>query len=150
MSDGAQDLSAPGFSSQGPATQRLDVQGSAGTPSSTEGSDGNGQPQNPVEGPKLDLKSDLARALVRLASEVLVPLVESDGGELYLVTLTSQEIGFHLAGRFAGCPGNDLTTRRVLSPVIAAIAPELKTTVTWGGLIPLGALRLPLSPAAAQ
>jgi len=71
--------------------------------------------------------------------EVLGPMVAADGGRLYVVEADSRRVTLHLAGRFAGCPGNQIATRRVIQPAIAAVAPEAEVTVTWGRLVPEGA-----------
>ncbi len=47
-----------------------------------------------------------------------------------------------MAGRFSGCPGNTLTRRRVLEPLLAAAAPGANLTLTTGALIPKGAKRV--------
>lgn len=78
----------------------------------------------------------------RVLTEVLAPLVAADGGELYLVHATANEVHVHLAGRFSGCPGNELAVRHVLEPALLAAAPEATLHVTSGALIPPGAARL--------
>ncbi|MBM4362025.1 MAG: NifU family protein [Deltaproteobacteria bacterium] len=83
--------------------------------------------------------TDRADEVQRVVREVLGPLVAADGGKLYLVRLGPDEVALHLAGRFAGCPGNTLAVRRVVEPAVAAVAPELRVTVTSGALVPQGA-----------
>ena len=80
--------------------------------------------------------------IVRLVRDVLAPLVEADGGELYLVSVDDSAVSLHLAGRFSGCPGNTLARRRVLEPLIASAAPGATVTVTTGPLVPKGAQRV--------
>jgi Fe-S cluster biogenesis protein NfuA len=80
--------------------------------------------------------------MLRVVEEVLGPLVRADGGELYLVSAQDDSVSLHLAGRFAGCPGNTLATRRLIEPAIQAAAPGAKVTVTWGFLVPAGARRV--------
>ncbi|HEY6080110.1 MAG TPA: NifU family protein [Polyangiaceae bacterium] len=80
--------------------------------------------------------------IVRLVREVLAPLVQADGGELYLVSVDDSAVSLHLAGRFSGCPGNTLARRRVLEPLIASAAPGATITVTTGPLVPQGAQRI--------
>jgi Fe-S cluster biogenesis protein NfuA len=75
-------------------------------------------------------------------SEVLAALVEADGGELYVVSRSDDAIALHLAGRFAGCPGNALASQRIIEPALLAVAPRLKISVGWGGLVPKGAERV--------
>ena len=81
--------------------------------------------------------------------DVLAPLVEADGGELYLVDLGKRELRLHLAGRFAGCPGNALVERRVIEPLIRSVHRELAVKVTSGSLIPSGAQRIEVTRATA-
>jgi Fe-S cluster biogenesis protein NfuA len=77
--------------------------------------------------------------ILRVIREVLAPLVVADGGRLYVLQANSERVVLHLAGRFAGCPGNQIVTRRVIQPAIAAVAPKAEVTVTWGRLVPTGA-----------
>lgn len=80
--------------------------------------------------------------IVRVVTEVLAPLVQADGGELYLVSVDDSGVSLHLAGRFSGCPGNTLARRRVIEPLIASAAPGALLTMTTGALIPAGAERV--------
>lgn len=77
--------------------------------------------------------------IVRVVREVLAPLVQADGGELYLVSVDDSAVSLHLAGKFSGCPGNTLARRRVLEPIIASAAPGASLTLTTGPLVPKGA-----------
>jgi Fe-S cluster biogenesis protein NfuA len=83
--------------------------------------------------------------ILRVIKEVLAPMVEADGGRLYVIQADSQQVVLHLAGRFAGCPGNQVATRRVIQPLIAAVAPSAELTVTWGRLLPMGATPVDVS-----
>jgi Fe-S cluster biogenesis protein NfuA len=85
--------------------------------------------------------------ILTVIKEVLAPMVAADGGRLYVVQADPQQVSLHLAGRFAGCPGNHVTTRRVIQPLIAAVAPTAELTVTWGRLVPMGATRVDDGPA---
>ena len=80
--------------------------------------------------------------IVRVAREVLAPLVQADGGDLYLVSVEETGVCLHVTGRFSGCAGNTLVRRRVFEPPLAAIAPGITLTLTSGPLIPVGASRL--------
>ena len=80
--------------------------------------------------------------ILTVIREVLAPMVVADGGQLYVVQADAQRVTLHLAGRFAGCPGNQVTTRRVIQPAIAAVAPSAELTVTWGRIVPNGATRV--------
>ena len=85
--------------------------------------------------------------ILTVIKEVLAPMVAADGGRLYVVQADPKQVSLHLAGRFAGCPGNHVTTRRVIQPLIAAVAPTAELTVTWGRLVPMGATRVDDGPA---
>jgi Fe-S cluster biogenesis protein NfuA len=74
--------------------------------------------------------------------QILVPLVAADGGELYVVQAAEDEVALHLGGRFSGCPGNTLVTRRFIEPLIQSVVPRARVTVTSGHLIPAGATPL--------
>jgi len=77
----------------------------------------------------------------RLLDEVLGPLVERDAGELHIVEHSSTLLTLHLAGSFAGCPGNTLAIRRVIEPIVRAQQPGVKLSITSGALVPEGATR---------
>jgi Fe-S cluster biogenesis protein NfuA len=77
--------------------------------------------------------------ILSVVADVLNPLIQADGGEVYVVSAGDEAIQLHLAGRFAGCPGNSLTSRHVIEPAIRAVVPDARVTVTWGLLVPDGA-----------
>jgi Fe-S cluster biogenesis protein NfuA len=87
--------------------------------------------------------------ILTVIKEVLAPMVAADGGRLYVIQADAKQVALHLAGRFAGCPGNQVATRRVIQPVIAAVAPNAELTVTWGRLVPTGATRVDDSEATS-
>lgn len=78
----------------------------------------------------------------KILEEVLAPLVEADGGQLYVSKLEDESVELHLAGRFAGCPGNEVVSRRIIGPAISAVAPDAVCIVTSGALVPPGATRV--------
>jgi len=80
--------------------------------------------------------------IVRVVRDVLAPLVQADGGELFLVSVDDSGVSLHVTGRFSGCPGNTLARRRVLEPLVASAVPGASVTVTSGPLIPKGAQKL--------
>ncbi len=80
--------------------------------------------------------------IVRVAREVLAPLVRADGGDLYLVSVEETGVSLHVTGRYSGCAGNTLVRRRVFEPPLVAVAPGITVTLTSGPLIPDGAARL--------
>jgi len=77
--------------------------------------------------------------ILSVVADVLEPMIRADGGQVYVVSAGDQAVELHLAGRFAGCPGNSLTSRHVIEPAIRAVVPEARVTVTWGLLVPEGA-----------
>jgi Fe-S cluster biogenesis protein NfuA len=87
--------------------------------------------------------------IMTVIRDVLAPLVAADGGRLYVVRAEDNQVALHLDGRFSGCPGNEVATRRVLRPAIEAIAPGAQLTVTWGRLVPEGATRIDPPETAA-
>jgi Fe-S cluster biogenesis protein NfuA len=87
--------------------------------------------------------------ILSVIKEVLAPMVAADGGRLYVVQADSKQVSLHLAGRFAGCPGNQVATRRVIQPLIEAVAPNAELTVTWGRLVPMGATVVEVSDTSA-
>ena len=80
--------------------------------------------------------------IIRLLKNIVVPLVEADGGEMFLVSGDATRLAFHLAGHLAGAPGNSLICRRILEPVIHSIAPDAEVILSAGWRIPDGAVRL--------
>lgn len=69
-------------------------------------------------------------------------LVKADGGELYLVSATHEDVHLHLAGTCAGCPGATMTRERLLEPAVRGAVPKATVTVTTGWTVPEGATRL--------
>jgi len=83
--------------------------------------------------------ADTRSEILRVVREVLGPLVRADGGRLYVVAADDDSLSLHLTGRFSGCPGNTLATRRVIEPAVYAVAPRARVTITSGALLPAGA-----------
>lgn len=78
----------------------------------------------------------------KVCREILAPLVRSDGGVMYLVLCTDEDIHIHLAGTAAGCPGTTFTKERIMDPLLATVAPKAKVKVTTGWKVPAGARKL--------
>lgn len=74
-------------------------------------------------------------------AEFLVPMVEREGGEIYLTSIQEREISIHLAGRYAGSPAASLLYQELILPLVEAVAPG--TIVHWssGRVIPRTAVR---------
>jgi hypothetical protein len=104
-------------------------------------------------------------ALLVALETVIAPLVEADGGELYLLPdlhpgVTDRRpvegtgdrtdpaarrpgpIRLHLGGRFSGCPGNSLVTEHIIRPVLEPIAVSRPLEISSGRLVPAGAERI--------
>jgi Fe-S cluster biogenesis protein NfuA len=82
------------------------------------------------------------RRLLDVLQTVLAPLIEADGGQLYLVSNDPASVRLHLAGTCCGCPGARITTQWVIEPAIHSVVPKARVEVTAGWLIPSGAERI--------
>ena len=71
--------------------------------------------------------------------DLVAPMVEADGGHMYLVSATADLVHLHLTGTCAGCPGAQMTRERLIEPVVAKIAPKATVKVTTGFSPPEGA-----------
>lgn len=80
--------------------------------------------------------------LVAQCRDLVAPLVEADGGHLYLVAATQDLVHVHLTGTCAGCPGAQMTRERLIEPVVAKVAPKAVVKVTTGFAPPEGAKRV--------
>lgn len=80
--------------------------------------------------------------VIRALSELAVPLVKADGGELYLVSITGEDVHVHLAGTCAGCPGATITRERLLEPTVHGVSPRANVKVTTGWRVPDGAKKV--------
>jgi Fe-S cluster biogenesis protein NfuA len=97
------------------------------------------------EAPKVDgvdVSSGVGAQVVKALTEFVAALVEADGGELYLVAATSDDVHLHLTGTCAGCPGATMTRDRLLEPAVHAAAPKATLRVTTGWRVPDGARRV--------
>jgi Fe-S cluster biogenesis protein NfuA len=84
-------------------------------------------------------------ALVAALETVIAPLVEADGGELYLLPLQAAGTGpirLHLAGRFSGCPGNNLVSEHIIRPALEPLTSDRSIEISSGRLVPPGAERI--------
>jgi Fe-S cluster biogenesis protein NfuA len=75
-------------------------------------------------------------------SEFVAALVQADGGELYLVSATQDDVHLHLTGTCAGCPGATMTRERLLEPAVHGAAPKATLRVTTGWRVPEGARKV--------
>ena len=111
------------------ATKASDQPKTEGLESSSAGETSGGT--NGVNGPVL-----------KALSEFVAALVKADGGELYLVSATTDDVHLHLTGTCAGCPGATMTRERLLEPAVRGAAPKATVTVTTGWNVPEGARRV--------
>lgn len=80
--------------------------------------------------------------VIKALSELAVPLVEADGGEVYVVSVTTEDVHVHLTGTCAGCPGASMTREHLLEPTVHGVAPKLTVKVTTGWRVPDGATKV--------
>ena len=80
--------------------------------------------------------------VMKALSELAVPLVQIDGGELYVVSVTGEDVHVHLTGTCAGCPGATMTRERLLEPTVHGVAPKLTVKLTTGWRVPEGAKKI--------
>ena len=84
----------------------------------------------------------LTAAMTRALGEFVAALVKADGGELYLVSASSEDVHLHLSGTCAGCPGSTMTRERLLEPAVRNVAPKATVKVTTGWRVPDGATKI--------
>jgi Fe-S cluster biogenesis protein NfuA len=84
---------------------------------------------------------DLPDPVVRTLREIVAPLVEADGGVLYVVRKQGG-VRLHLAGACAGCPGYRITSTEVIEPALRAAGMSGDIDVTAGWTVPDGAERV--------
>jgi Fe-S cluster biogenesis protein NfuA len=78
-----------------------------------------------------------------ILTDVLAPLVRADGGELYLVKITGDDVHVHLAGACSGCPGASVTRDRILAPLVTGVlSGKARVVLTTGVRIPEGATKI--------
>jgi Fe-S cluster biogenesis protein NfuA len=91
---------------------------------------------------------ELSEGVVRTLREVVAPLVEADGGVLYVLRRPTTPpgaqpgLGIHLAGTCAGCPGVKTTTYDIIEPALRAAGLKGEIDVTAGWIVPNGAERV--------
>jgi Fe-S cluster biogenesis protein NfuA len=83
-----------------------------------------------------------ADLVLKACREQLAPLVHADGGEVYLVAATQDDVHIHLSGTCAGCPGATMTRDRLVAPAVSAILPKAQVRVTTGWRVPSGAKKI--------
>ncbi len=86
--------------------------------------------------------NDVEEKLVASCRDLVLPLVDADGGQMYLVSASSDLVHLHLTGTCAGCPGAQMTRERLIEPVVAKVAPKAVVKVTTGFSAPSGAKQI--------
>ena len=81
-------------------------------------------------------------AVTKALSDFVAALVRADGGELYVVSASHDDVHLHLTGTCAGCPGATMTRERLLEPAVHGAAPKATLKVTTGWRVPEGAHRV--------
>ena len=81
--------------------------------------------------------------VIKALGEFATALVRADGGDIYLVNASAEDVHLHLTGTCAGCPGATMTRERLLEPVVHGALPKATVKVTTGWRVPDGAKRLP-------
>ncbi len=77
--------------------------------------------------------------VLKALAEFVAALVKADGGEIYLVSASPDDVHLHLTGTCAGCPGAAITRERLLEPAVRSVAPKATVRVTTGWRVPEGA-----------
>lgn len=86
--------------------------------------------------------TDVPEIVERTLREVIAPLVEADGGVLYVVRKPSGGVRLHLAGACAGCPGFRITSNEVIEPALRASGLKGELEISAGWTVPEGAQRV--------
>ncbi|HEX7663981.1 MAG TPA: NifU family protein [Polyangiaceae bacterium] len=68
--------------------------------------------------------------VLKVCRDVLAPLVRADGGEIYVISATADDVHLHLTGACAGCPGASICRERMFEPAIARALPKAKIRLT--------------------
>jgi Fe-S cluster biogenesis protein NfuA len=80
--------------------------------------------------------------VAKALAEFVAALVAADGGELYVVSASNDDVHVHLSGTCAGCPGASTCNERLIGPVVHGTLPKAALKVTTGFRIPPGARRV--------
>ena len=80
--------------------------------------------------------------IVKVCREILAPLIEADGGQMFLVSVSGEDVHIHLSGTCAGCPGSSFTAKAIVGPALTKLAPKSKLRLTTGWRVPAEAERI--------
>lgn len=92
--------------------------------------------------PSDDVGESVNGQVMKALAEFVSALVKADGGQIYLVSATSDDVHLHLTGTCAGCPGATMTRERLLEPAVHSAVPKANVKVTTGWRVPEGARRV--------
>lgn len=104
---------------------------------------GTERPSDSTSSPSAGTTSGQATQVMKALGEFATALVRADGGDIYLVSASPEDVHLHLTGTCAGCPGATMTRERLLEPVVHGALPKATVKVTTGWRVPEGARRLP-------
>lgn len=79
-----------------------------------------------------------AAEIRKILKDIIVPLVEAEGGKLRVLSADGEKVELHVFGRLAGAPGLGLLKRRVIEPAIRTAAPSAQIVITSGCRVPEG------------
>jgi Fe-S cluster biogenesis protein NfuA len=85
---------------------------------------------------------DVGEDVLKVLRDVLAPLVAADGGAMYVVKATGDDIHLHLTGTCAGCPGAALTRDGVIAPALRSVRPKARVVVTTSYRVPENARKI--------
>ena len=86
--------------------------------------------------------TDTASVVTAALRDIIAPLVRADGGHLYLLSVSRDEVHVHLTGTCAGCPGASTTRDKMMAPILSSVAPNMQLRLTTGWSVPDGAKEL--------
>ena len=86
--------------------------------------------------------TDTTSVVTAAFRDIIAPLVRADGGHLYLLSVTRDEVHVHLTGTCAGCPGASTTRDKMMQPILSSVAPNIQIRLTTGWSVPDGAKEL--------
>ena len=96
----------------------------------------------PMGSPSASSASGPAMQVIKALNEFATALVRADGGDIYVVSASADDVHLHLTGTCAGCPGATMTRERLLEPVVRGTLPKATVKVTTGWRVPDGARRV--------
>lgn len=84
----------------------------------------------------------MPETVTRALREAIAPLVEADGGVVFMVPRADGVLQLHLSGACAGCPGTRTTIGEIIEPALRAAGLRGGLEVTSGWTVPQGAERI--------